>query len=99
MDFAKKMNLVRSAYHGGDFEENQCKGFLKCLDNLKIILPPAMSPFLYCLEQLSHLVSGCNGKKLSTSYKDLIQDFSLTVGALGMSFYSCCRRFIFNTSW
>ena len=78
------MNLVRSAYHGGDFEGNQCKGFLECLDKLKINLPPAMSPFLYCLEQLSHLLSGCYGEKLSPNYKDLIQDFSLSFGALGM---------------
>ena len=85
MDFAKKMNLVRSAYHGGDFEGNQCKGFLKCLDKLKVILPPALSPFLYCLEKFSLLVSGCYGKKLSPSYKDIIQDFSSSFGALGIS--------------
>lgn len=85
LQFAKNMNLVRSAYHGGDFEGNQCKGFLRSLDKLNQVLPGELSPYLVCLQNLSKLVSGCYGKLLDRNYKTFIQDFSSSFAALHIS--------------
>ena len=85
LDFAKHMNLVRSSYHGGDFEGNQCKGFLKSLDKLELVLPVELANYLVCLQCLSKVVSGCYGKLVDTSYKKYIRDFSISFEALNIS--------------
>ena len=85
LDFAKQMNLVRSSYHGGDFEGNQCKGFLKNLDKLEQVLPGELGHYLVCLQKLSSIVSGCYGKIVDSNFKTFIEEFSSSFDALNIS--------------
>ena len=73
-----KWNLIiQRGYHGGQFNGNNSKKILECVNNLASSCPAICRPLVELLRAFHPIVSGCFGSSLDPCYHDLIKGFSL----------------------
>lgn len=84
-DFAKSINAVRSAYHGGAFNGNQCNQILKKSDKLYQYLPKTLHNYVHCLTSFQQVINGCFSYNLDRFYEDKISKFGKAYEKLGIS--------------
>jgi hypothetical protein len=84
-NFARSVNMLRSQYHGGAFDGNQCTGLLNSINKLQAILPSELAGYIDCLKAFKDVTTACFRKELDRDYHTTIITFGEKFDALNIS--------------
>ena len=74
-EWSSKHNVIRSEYHGGMFEGNECRKLLKNIDSLWTLCPDEHSGYAQALEDFNEVVASCYGYDLEPDFEEKIAQF------------------------
>ena len=85
-DFMSEFAIIKTGYHGGQFEGNECNVVLNNLDRLRDYVPNHFHEYVDTLEAFQDVKSGCFGYKLAPDYFKRIRTFELKMVILRIKF-------------
>lgn len=84
-EWSSKLHVIRSEYHGGMFEGNECRKLLRNIDSLWTICPEKYCGFAQALEDFNEVVISCYGNVLIPDFEEIICKFKNSYFQLGIS--------------